>query len=290
MKREKSGVHLLLGLLLLFSISVGMLYGDKKGYVELKPHDRSAGGLATVSVDRAVQELAPFIQSRSKEQIVDSLEDVPVAQALAIIKKLLDESQVLLTGSDLVAIIYGVMLYYPVDVQYQFLDLIPAYPRLQGVEPLLFVAAHSSYPQAIPTIRAWSKKRLSDDGVARALTYAVEHDALDELRALHDNGITFTQGRATDLLWLAVNNNKSAVMVTYLINVAGAQVNSKKDGHTPLITAVEHNNMALVKTLVQLGAQVNMFVDPAVGTALQQAIHLGYTDIELYLRAHGARE
>ncbi|MFI5332828.1 MAG: hypothetical protein ACHQVS_01875 [Candidatus Babeliales bacterium] len=30
MKREKSGVHLLLGLLLVFSASVGLLYGDKK--------------------------------------------------------------------------------------------------------------------------------------------------------------------------------------------------------------------------------------------------------------------
>lgn len=41
MKRERSGVHLLLGLLLLFSASVGLVYGDKKrdvqseGYVAL---------------------------------------------------------------------------------------------------------------------------------------------------------------------------------------------------------------------------------------------------------------
>lgn len=34
MKRERSGVHLLLGLLLVFSASVGLLYGDKKGVVQ----------------------------------------------------------------------------------------------------------------------------------------------------------------------------------------------------------------------------------------------------------------
>lgn len=34
MKHERSGVHLLLGVLLLFSASVGFLYGDKKGAMQ----------------------------------------------------------------------------------------------------------------------------------------------------------------------------------------------------------------------------------------------------------------
>jgi hypothetical protein len=38
MKHERSGVHLLLGLLLLFSASVGFLYGDKKsGHISMAP-------------------------------------------------------------------------------------------------------------------------------------------------------------------------------------------------------------------------------------------------------------
>jgi hypothetical protein len=295
MKREKSGVHLLLGLLLLFSASVGLLYGDKKG--DEKAPAPSVGTFGTLSVDQTLQELIPLVESRSREKIVESLTDISAPQALAVVKKIVAESPLTsLTPDDCIQIIYGVMRAYPVEVQYQFLDLILAYPQLAQAIPLVFIAAKSSYPQVIPTIVQWAEQQLSKmselaDSVYKGLAYAVKHNALQEVQIIHDAvSSIFTPQVATRLLWVALSAHTSPDLVTYLVKTGKADITSSENGRTLLVRAVEVHNLSLVKTLIGLGAAIHSFADPAVGTPLQVAIEKGYTDIELYLRSQGARE
>lgn len=294
MKRERSGVCLLLGLLLCFSVSVGMLYGDKK---KQEQEDGSSGdGLEALSLEQDMDILRPLLISHSIEKFVEAMKLTSSSRAYDILKLIVEMSNIL-TRDETIEIIYGVTSHYPdsKDVQFKLLDLILDHPHLQQGSPLIFVAAKSSFPHIIQLLLEWAENRsgrnadVLKDMKSRAMIYAVKHDDLPALQIMQKNGAALSPQLATDLLWAAILSKSSQELVQFLIK-NGAEITNKRSGFMPLIKAASLNNMPAVKALVQSGADVNAFVDVQIGSALQQALENGYTDIELYLRDKGARE
>jgi len=72
---------------------------------------------------------------------------------------------------------------------------------------------------------------------------------------------------------------------------AGANVqDADQYGRTLLIHAIDLNNIALVRALLQEGANPNAMLSPVTGTPLQHALEKRYINIELLLRQYGAKE
>lgn len=70
---------------------------------------------------------------------------------------------------------------------------------------------------------------------------------------------------------------------------AGADVNARCDGFTPLDAAAWSGNAEAVRLLLAAGADVN--AKNGLGwTALHEAVRLGHPDVAELLRAHGAEE
>jgi len=301
MKRERSGVVILLMVLLIFSATVGMLHADKNAIPpnQKKTIGTTTGELGDLSPEQAIAYLLPLTISRSIEKIVDAFIGVPAAKAKPILAHLIDVQQAALTRDDLVKLLFGIVAHYKAQAdKFMVLDLIADHAVLQQGTPLLYTAAVSPYAKVVPVIMAWIKQRASLSQLSamtansemRAFEYAVTHNAVAALNALHEHGVHIGAKQATDLLWKAVAAGKKADIARFLIAQEHATVNDVRGGYTPLMQAAKHNQLGLVKALVEAGSDVNKLADPAVGTALQIAIERGYTAVELYLRDKGARE
>lgn len=297
MKRERSGVHLLLLLLLVFSVSVGWLYGDKKSVVPNQNNGRAA--LATLSTDDALEILLPLVVSRSAEKLIEAMNYIPAQKAHDIIKAIIDTQQFNIMRDDILALIYGLEKYYAQkDEQYSLLDLIVENEKLRKGTPFLFVAA-KTFPDVIPLLLAWQMDRQDRhpsffvDSQIAALRYAVENNASQELENLI-KGLSVNSNIATFLLWRALETNTRPEIVKLLIQ-AGAFVNDNKNGWSPLMKAIDNENFELVKLLIENNANPNALYEPRVGNPLQRILGRkqrgeNSLKIELFLREHGARE
>lgn len=281
--------------LLIVSVSMDMVYGDK---TKAEEQPDKGDGLEVLTVKQNVQQLLPLIESHSVEKEVELFGKTDFDRAYGLLKTLHKKSDSLtpLERDEHLQVIFGVALLYSGNPEHQFkiLDLIVENPQLHTGAPLAYVAAQSSYPAAIAIILAWAESRLLksqpllQDMAGRSLRYAVKKNDLESLKALHAHGATITPARATDLVWYAVTHKSSPEILQFLIGL-GAQINDQRSGYTPLIKAVSLNNMAAVKTLVDAGADLSVIVNDEAGSAIQQAAGGGYTEIELYLRDKGAK-
>lgn len=297
MKRERSGVHLLLLLLLVFSVSVGWLYGDKKTVGS--PESNGKAALATLSPTDSLEILLPLIVSRSAEKLIEAMNYIQAQKAHDIIKAIIDTKQFNIMRDDILALIYGLEKYYAdKNDQYILLDLILENEKLQKGAPFLFVAA-KTFPGVIPLLLAWQNDRLDRyspffaDSEKRALSYAVENNASRELENLM-KGLSIDSQMATELLWQAIESNANVQIVKQLIS-AGAFVNDNKNGLSPLMKAIDNENFNTVKLLIENKANPNALYDPSIGNPLQRilgrkTVNENLISIELYLRDHGARE
>lgn len=296
MKRERSGVVMLLIMLLIFSATVGMLHSTPP--TQQKKTD-STGELGSVSPDVAAQLLTPLMLSESVDKLVEAMVGIEINKLLPLAKKIIEVRQAVLTQDDLLKIIFGLVSHFSDQVdQFKLFDLIADHEVLQKGAPIVYVAAVSDYSQVIPVVIAWAKERANQPKIASAVNnavykayeFAVTQNNLDALAQLHKQGAVIQPQQATDLLWKAVTGRKKPAIAQFLIKSAHANVNDVRKGRTPLIQATEHNNLDMVKALADAGADVNKLADDQVGTALQIAIGRSYTKIDEYLRSKGARE
>ncbi|HSW73785.1 MAG TPA: ankyrin repeat domain-containing protein [Candidatus Limnocylindria bacterium] len=345
MKRERSGISLLLGLLLAFSMAVGLVHSVKtSGVVPEKvveaaqitatsaepapspsftvpelpavpqpqaPSPASAqptaGGLATVSVDEAIEILKPLLSAQGIQKAVDVMRDIPASVAVSLLQKILHNK--LVSPDKVLQVLAGVALHYanPQEQAVIFDLLLHEKDLLRGTAPLYHVA-QSSFVAAVAPFLAWAQKKqqLPQDqaAVLRALAYdacayAIKENDYKTLNALLKHGVSLSPDMATQLLWQAVAGSKK-VKIAKLLIAHGAQVNHAKEGKTLLIKAIENHNLGLVKALMAAQADPNLIVLPAVGTALQVLLELQRSGgkakaeklikIEEFLRSHGARE
>ncbi len=294
MKRERSGVVMLLIMLLIFSATLGMLHGGTQ-----QKRTDSTGELGTLSSENALEFLTPLIESKSVDTLVDAMANIPATKARDLAEKIIKTHQAALTRDDLLKMLFGLVLHYSAQPdQYKILDLVAQEPLRKGA-PLLYVAAMSDYAQGTPVLIAWMNKNAHDpyigelvgDPIFKAYAFGITQNNLDALSTMHKQAARLTSKQATDLLWKVVTaGKKNPAIAQFLVLVAGAQVDDVRQGKTPLTQAAQHKNLGMVKALVQSGADVNKVASDAVGTALEIAIGNGATAIEIYLREHGASE
>jgi len=126
--------------------------------------------------------------------------------------------------------------------------------------------------------------RLND----RTFESAIDDDDLESLELLVTKKLRITPKQAAYLLWYAIDKNKNTNFVPFFVK-RGANVNYiDSQGNSLLIRAVENNNEAMTRALLETGAIVDLVANPAIGTALQITIERGYSSIEFLLREYGA--
>lgn len=277
MKRNKHGdiIFLLAGLLFL-SGSVSFLCAQNE---------------KALSDKEVLAEISPLLIAHDENNISNFLATLNNAQQISIIKQLLQDHKKHLSTQGRIGVILGVALRTS-DIAHkkELLKIAIEDKNLVNHIPLFFVAK-ATFSELIPlfietaaTDKASQTKLFTD-----AIDYAISHDKPPIVNRLLMTSIKPSAVQLTGWLWRVVQENKDAAFIPLLVS-PGAQVNDAQKGKTPLITAVENNNQEQVLALLKHGAAINFIADPVVGSALQIAIKNGYTDLELLLRKHGARE
>ena len=88
MKCERSGIGFLLTILMVFSITVGFLHGDRPSAL-IAPASKlqATSGFVGVGLDEVMVMLTPLIASHSVEKLVESLRNMPHDQTLAMVQR-----------------------------------------------------------------------------------------------------------------------------------------------------------------------------------------------------------
>lgn len=339
MKAERSGITLLLGLLLLLCSLLGMLHAQTAPTPMTFPSftipelpeppqqtlpqisesdDHNLIALITERpLSQIVQDLQPFIQSESMEDLVAILAVVPsshVDSLRAVIIYLLEQS--LLPINDIVILIVGLADHYYDDqraVELLF-NIMLEKPILQKTAPL-YLAADTGFSKAIPLLIQWSKKAQQDNNALKnwlssflnqAVLDIAENNNKQALHTLIQAGVSLSKAQLSQLLWHAVTHADNNDLIDYVLSHK-VDVNYHHEGHTILMQALRSYDVAIIQKLVDAGAEFNVSIDPKIGTILQLIFTMqnqelknkkpGYKvrvqhlqKIEDYLRSKGARE
>jgi hypothetical protein len=311
MKNERSGVILLLGLLLLLSTVIGALHASTPPTVATNKQEHNGNDQA-VSTDHLMNLIQPLLISESVEKIVELLNNMPLTTQRTIIKRLDKDTE--LSKNNLFQILFGLAVALPDNAVHQnaLFDLMldGSIAHTPTTTPLFFLAAISSYPTIIPLLHAWAKRHAADHAwlktaINDALMYAIQKNKPKALALLHKHGIPIDRPTATNLLWETVVQQKSPKIIRFLSSL-NPDVNYAKDGYTILMKAVGTGNYSLVKTLLDTYPHLdtNKMLVPSIGTALQLVIDYevaatkknkkkkatAFINIEKLLRERGAQE
>jgi hypothetical protein len=242
--------------------------------------------LASESVDRT----ARFLLS----------DDIPLVQKIEVMQKLMDDASYGFTHEDVVQLILAVANgFKPAsDEQHQIFKLFADnFDKIQETRPLV-TAAQNGYINTLDSLVKWAVhtidryKQLGVDEQAfkfLALEFAIDRKADVAFDTIIRRLGGLDEVQATELAWRIVKTRGKPRFLSEAKRL-GANLNSVRDGKTLLIYAVIDRNLPMVKELLILGANPEQFVDPEVGTAVQQAFSLGFKEIETFLRDQGARE
>lgn len=265
-----------------------------------------AGPLTDRSVDQALTSLEPFLLSRSVEKAVEQFVYLPKQKALAILTKLF-ENNALKTikqsiskeserqRSDFLQILFGVAHFYKTEEQSDFFNLIDHYEGLRiGIRPLLFIASISSYPEVIPQLLEWLTQKYSGkkELIRAAGLYGADQGSIRSLNALYTYAKDETVPLLGTFLFEAVRKKDKNIknIIDALVSY-GADINyADSSGYTPLIKAVELENVPAVQALMEYGADVNLVVKDDIGSAWQKAGEIKNTALINYITTHSAKK
>ncbi len=289
----------LLSVLIIFSISIGILHGRKKSKIEAAQFDivDNFAELGPLSLDQTLDYLRTLIISRNIPLVGQVVAQFPDKIAKNLLQKIIESKEIPLTPHEALQLLFSLAYHFSEKktIQFGLFDLLFLYPTMQE-EPVLLILARSSYHDIIPEFMQWIKiqttvmqnKEFLTKLINRTLEYAVDDNDLASLELLVTKKLRITPQQATHLLWYAVDRNKNTNFVPFFVQ-RGADVNyADPQGNSLLIRAVENNNEAMVRALLEAGAMVDLVANPAVGTALQIAIEHDYHVIALLLREYGA--
>jgi hypothetical protein len=287
-KQNRTDIDILLSALLLCSVIIGGFHHwafsanpEESKKAQNTASKKSENPLAKEKAITIVNAIQPYITSGSVEKLVAMIAGnveraaIPIDIMLAVLKDLLNNKQQFLDSTARLEILFGAVTGYqdPND-QNAILDLLldKDYKYLSEGKPVLYVAANSSYPQAIPALKKWENKtgKKTEGLEMGAMKYAVKEKNLEALQAMLNNGVVMTKETMGVLLNDAVRNNCQCSLIDFLLT-QGADINYAVDGYTPLLHAVKNNYLDAVRLLVEKGADTNKFVNNGVGTPLQVA-------------------
>lgn len=297
-QHKRTDINILLGALLLFSLVIGLLHSM---HIVAKDSDKDTQekGLTSLTTDEALEMVQPLIESDSLEKVVQEVQGTTLDKMIPIITKILENTENSFDRNDKLEFILGVAAGYTKPKERTImLDFIldQRFPELRTGEPILYVAALSSYPQVIPMIKEWYSKRVSKQSNRNALKEALEVNAINmaikkkdliALQTMQHNGVSMPKERVSKALHEAINDMAGHDIVAYFLD-QGADINYGIAGYTPLMRAIENKDLDTVKLLIERGADANTIIDNAVGSALQIASAKELVFIEAYLIEHGA--
>ena len=298
MKDEGSEGRLLLSILVIFSVSIGLLHGRKKSKIEIAQFDMTNNftGLTHLSLEQAFDYLHTLIVSRNIPLVAQVITQFPDKMTKNLLQKIIENKEIPLTPHEALQLLFGLAYHFSEKkaMQFSLFDLLFTYPNIQKDEPPFLVLARSSYHDIIPEFIQWVKMqekvaqnkkfltRLND----RTFERAVDDNDLESLELLVTKKLRITPQKATYLLWYAVDKNKNTNFIPFFIK-CGANVNYvDSQENSLLIRAVENNNEAMTRALLEAGTIVNLVANPIIDTALQIAVEHGYSSIELLLRKY----
>lgn len=230
--------------------------------------------------------------SQSVDSLARMLLQLPAATVEKFVQDKVLSAQSPLEDHDKVEVMVALVHYYNrVKKDVPVISWLKAHQKLLQTHPLFFVAAQSIYAVSIPALIAAVKIQapgVLQDWQQRSLVAAVNTNDVKALKLMHQYGVRISGQMATALLMLAAQQSHDQGFVSYLLE-RGADINTKARGKTPLIIAVESNNLPMVAALLKYGANPNLMGDSKVGTPLQIAFERGYRQVEDMLREHGAR-
>lgn len=267
-----------------------------------------AGPLSDLSMREIRSLLNPLLRSDSEDQVVALMKGISPEKAKEIVQWIMTTDA---SRNFILNVLLGAAFYYKGNKQEQsqLFSLLDGYKELGQGAPIISVAARSLYPEVILDLLEWDG-RDKEGLIYDALSYAVNTDDLDQLKIMRAQDHIVNAERSSELLWQAIDTDKSTEVVQFLID-QGADIEYVKDGKTLLISAIERvnkNNLeALIKTAqrnkkIVFNNFINRLVDNGVGTALQAVIKVEHDEkrspedkekavaIENMLRQYGATE
>ncbi len=298
----------MLTILVVFSVSVGILHGRKKNKTlatHIDVHNTSLQGVETLSSDEAYDYLHSLLFSGNIDRLAETMVQFHFSILAELLEKIIVGEDLPLTNEEKLSLLLAtaMQLQGKKGVQFIVFDFLLMHQDMQVNQPVLLVAARGRYADVIPVLISWLKERQKNEQykkykeflasmVPKALQGAVDENDVTALDVMIGKKVRLEPEQATTLLWrVVVMEKKDTAFVPFLVQRGRADINFVGDGErTLLIKATEKNDSKMVRALLEEGADVGTIVAPAVGSALQIAIGEGYTQVELLLREHGARE
>lgn len=286
-KNKRRDIILLLCVLLVFSCGISLLYGipsEKHSVISIKD-------------DEVIRDLQSFDVSGSVKRMGNFIAELPFAQQVRVLEKILNGQSSALSPEAKVELgLELVIKRSAAQEQKILLDAINKYPGVLKI-PLLYIAADNKQIKAVPVIVHYFKNSPAQlqENSYKALAHSIKQNNLKNFAQLVDALGGISKDMATRLLWDLLKENKDAQFIPVLV-AQKADLNSANAGKTPLVAAVDANNVEMVQMLLDQGALPNKFVDAAIGTPLQRELAKDpklrgkNSTIELLLREHGARE
>lgn len=283
---KRNDIVVLLCVLLIFSGGISLIYGKSV----------AAEAVSAASDNEIIQAIQPLDVSHSVKKMANVLSQKPFEQQMRIYNQVIENKKSSLSPEERVELGLELLAKRNLESEQKtILDVIIRYP---SKVPMLYIAVDKKNLSVVPMIARYlgSNSDVLQEHSYKALVHAIDQNNLVNFNQLMQSLGGISKDMATRLLWDVLNKNKDAQFIPYL-TAQKADIDNAQNGKTPLIAAIEADNVEMVQMLLDKGAQVNKFVDPAIGTPLQRALAMqkqlktkSATTIELLLRNRGAKE
>ena len=283
---KRNDIVVLLCVLLIFSGGISLIYGKSV----------AAEAVSAASDNEIIQAIQPLDISHSVKKMANVLSQKPFEQQMRIYNQVIENKKSSLSPEERVELGLELLAKRNLESEQKtILDVIVGYP---SKVPMLYIAVDKKNLSVVPMIARYlgSNSDALQEQSYKALVHAIDQNNLVNFNQLIQSLGGISKDMATRLLWDVLNKNKDAQFIPYL-TAQKADIDNAQNGKTPLIAAIEADNVEMVQMLLDKGAQVNKFVDPAIGTPLQRAFAMqkqlktkSATTIELLLRNRGAKE
>lgn len=296
MKRERSGISLLLGSLLALSMLISAMYGSKP-----QVQASQENSLATLTTQEAYAVLLPLMQAESVKKIVENVANIPADKLYDLLVLMINNKS--MSQKALVEVVAGAAAYY-VDQpsQYTILNSLLVSQDLYKGLPWPLIFAYSDHPQTLKVLIEWARDKREEFPILKrmigeAFEHAIDNNNFKGLQELKKQGAPLSPLRASKMLVRSAK--KSQPQVAQFFIDAQANINYvNKEGLTALIQAVSNLNEPMVEYLLKAGADANKMGSVEVGTPSQiiqkfqqdptkQAIASAIAE---HLRYHGAHD
>jgi hypothetical protein len=299
--KNAGGVYRLFVIMFFFAASIFFLNSQKRKHSTATHIDALSASSHTTtafSLDQAYHYIASLLTSHNTDLIVKVINQSMNHCAVDLVEKIIVDKRFLLSDVEKMKIIFGAVMHCngKKSVQYNLLDFLLTYPDLCSANSALLTLMRSNYAESLPVFLSWLRERQKDGGnadlwgqfVDHAFVAAVDQNDHDVVESMLSKKIRISQGKASQLLWYVVENNRNSHFVPLLVRHGQADINYIDQGKTLLIEAVEQNNKEMIQALLDEGAVVDRVVDPQKGSALQISIARNDTVVQELLREYGA--